>query len=101
MQLVSEFTVMLTLIVQLPDGCGPKVMPPFSENRTGYARALFCRVNPVLTVTFGLPLNVMLETAQFVGVTVSVELSVPLPLLSSVNMKSPVMAIVPPWGHPL
>ena len=58
-------------------------------------------MKPVLTVTLGFPLNVILETAQFVGVTDSVELSLPLPLLSSENMKSPVIAIVPPWGHPL
>ena len=34
-QVVGEVTVIVTLMLQLPDGFGPKVMPPFSENMTG------------------------------------------------------------------
>jgi hypothetical protein len=96
LQLVGELTVIVTLILQLPDGFGPNVMPPFSENRIGNASALFCKIKLVDTVTLGLPLMVISDTAQFAGVTVSVELSLPFPELSSVNMKSPFTAIVPP-----
>lgn len=98
-QVVGELTLTDTSRLQLPEGFGPKVMPPFSENKTGKANSLFWIVKPVLTVTFGLPLNVMFDTAQLAGVTVSVELSLPFPELSSVKMKSPETAIVPPLGQ--
>ena len=96
---MREFTVMVTLMLQLPDGFGPKVIPPFSENRIGNGNALFCKRKLVDPVTLGFPLIVRFDTTQFVGVTVSVELSLPLPELSSVNMKSPFTAIVPPCGQ--
>ena len=99
MQLVAEFTVTLTLMLQLPDGFGPKLIPPFSENKIGKANMLFCKMKLVDTVTLGFPFTVISDTTQFAGVIVSVELSLPFPELSSVNMKSPFTAIVPPCGQ--
>ena len=44
-------------------------------------------------------MKVRSETAQFAGVTVSVELSLPLPEKSRLKTKSPEALIVPPFGH--
>ena len=84
LQLVRELAVAVTLMLQLPAGLGPYEIPPTPENVIGNASALFCRLNCVANVTLGSPFNVTLSTAQAVGVTVSVELSVPFPELSSV-----------------
>jgi hypothetical protein len=56
-------------------------------------------LNWVANVTLGFPLKVTLSTAQAAGVTVSVELSLPFPELSSVYAKSPLTPMVPPLGQ--
>jgi hypothetical protein len=56
-------------------------------------------LNWVANVTLGFPLKVTLLTAHAAGVTVSVELSLPFPELSSVYAKSPLTLIVPPLGQ--
>jgi hypothetical protein len=99
LQLARELAVPFTLMLQLPDGLGPYEIPPVPENMIGNASALFCRLNVVENVTLGFPLNVTSSTAQAAGVTVSVALSLPLPELSSVYVKSPLTLIVPPLGH--
>jgi hypothetical protein len=96
---VADVAVAFTLMLQVPDGFGPNDMPPVPEKVSGNARALLCRLNCVANVTLGAPLMVTLSSAQAEGVTVRVELSLPLPELSSVYMKSPVTLIEPPWGH--
>ena len=96
---VTEVAVAFTLMLQLPVGLGPYEMPPIPENVIGNASAWFCRLNCVANVTLGFPLNVTLSTAQAAGITVSVELSLPLPELSSVYAKSPLTLMVPPLGQ--
>jgi hypothetical protein len=56
-------------------------------------------LNWVANVTLGFPLKVTLSTAQAAGVTISVELSLPFPELSSVYMKSPLTLMLPPLGQ--
>jgi hypothetical protein len=97
---VGEVAVAFTSMPQLRDGLGPYEMPPIPENVSGNASALFCRLNCVANVTLGFPLNVTLLTAQSSGITVSVELSLPFPELSSVYAKSPLTLMVPPLGQP-
>jgi hypothetical protein len=84
---------------QLPDGLGPYEIPPIPENVIGNASPYFCRLNWVANVTLGFPLNVRLSTSQAAGVTVSVELSLPFPELSTVYMKSPLTLMEPPLGQ--
>jgi hypothetical protein len=96
---VAELAVAFTLMLQLPDGFGPNEIPPTPENVSGKASALFRTWKAVANVTLGSPLNVTPLTAHADGVTVSVELSLPFPELSSVYMKSPLTPIVPPFGQ--
>jgi hypothetical protein len=56
-------------------------------------------LNWVANVTLGFPLNVTSSTAHAAGVTVTAELSLPFPELSSVYMKSPLALMVPPLGQ--
>jgi len=84
---------------QLPDGFGPYVIPPFSERVAGNTIISLAKVNVVESMTFGSPLMVRFEpTLQFVGVTVRVVLSDPLPELR-VKSKVPATPIVPPSGQ--
>jgi len=98
-QLVAEVMVNVVFTVQLPDGFGPKEIPPLSVSVMGYTGASFVKFTCVATVIFGSPLIVSFDTEQLAGVIVSVELSDPFPKLFRVKSKSPEIPMVPPPGQ--
>ena len=99
MQLVAEVIVIVAFMVQLPDGFGPKEIPPLSVNVMGYAGASFAMFICIVIPMLGSPLIVIFDTEQLEGVIVSVELSDPSPELSKLKAKSPATPMVPPPGQ--